>query len=1064
MEGPSQICPNCGTPNPGNARFCLACGTRLEAAAEPNETRRMVTIVFVDLAGSTALGELLDPEAVRALMGRYFDTARAVVERHGGIVEKFIGDAVMAVFGLPTLHEDDPLRAVRAASELEPALAVAGLADRIKIRTGVNTGVVVAGNADLGQRLVTGDAVNVAARLEQHAEPGTVLLGEETYRLVRDAVVVDEVGPIVAKGKAEPLRAYRLRSVDPEAEMTRRRLDGPLVGRSREIGRLHRAFDDVVQDQRCGLFTLLGSAGVGKSRLVHEFLAEVSARATILRGRCLPYGEGITYWPVAEILRVAAGIGEEDDSATALAKLRRRVADEDDGPEIADRLATAIGLVEGEADRDDVFRAFRRFIESVARSRPVVLVFDDLHWAEPTLLDLIEHVSDWSRGSSILVLAVARPEFVESRPGWAGGKLDAQTVLLEPLDTDATGELARALLGADIDVILVARIEEVAEGNPLFVEQLVAMLVEEGLVEREGGRWRPTRELSMVAVPPTISALLAARLDRLPEDERHLAERASVVGRVFERLAVAELSPEPERPLVTQHLRNLVRRELIRPDASSRAVEDTFRFRHILIRDAAYDALPKRERADLHARFAAWLESTMTGRLAEFEEILAYHLDQAVRYRADLGLDDDTTASLRGTAAEHFARAGHRAIEHGDPYAGSRLLTRATELQRVGPGPSVEALLELAVAHLELNDGPAGNAASMEALEVAERIDDAVAIQRARVLQAISRTATDPSFSMTAFDATIDEALRVLEPTHQALALAEAWAARGYAALTRSDWTTAGAAYERVRTYALEAGSTSMSELAATWLGNVLIWGPIRSDEGLARIDDLLTTMRTRRGSAFIQIYRGIFLGYQNRIEEAYREVDAGRAALVELGGRGRQLSNLGYAEIPRAVGDIDRTVELLEEGRANLERLGETGTRSTVEAVLAMCYARLGRPDDAFAIADAAERDATADDVASQTMLRAGRALALVRVGRPEEAISTAAAAVEIVAESDQLNAHAEALEAQAEVLRLAGHEAEAQAALKAAIGYYARKGNLAALARLGANTSGYYAESVGL
>ena len=386
---------------------------------------------------------------------------------------------------------------------------------------------------------------------------------------MRDAVTVEGVAPVAAKGKQEPLTAWRLVSIDPSGMVTSRRLDAPLVGRERELGRLLRSFEDVVAERRCGLFTLLGPAGVGKSRLVHELVQRVRGSATILRGRCLPYGEGITYWPVAEVMRAAAVIDEADGRETALAKLRTLVAGEPDADDLVRLIAAAIGCVAGDAPREEVYRAVRRTLEVLAAERPLVVVFDDLQWAKSTFLDLVEHLVDWSRGAPILVVALARPDLLDKRPTWGGGKLDAQTVLLEGLGEGDTRTLIGSLLGSTPEPDLLRRVEEVTEGNPLFVEQLIAMLVEDGRLVRAGDSWRPARDLAAIHVPPTITALLAARLDGLPADERQVAERASVVGRVFERVAVAELSPPEEREQVPTRLRSLVRRELIRPDPSS---------------------------------------------------------------------------------------------------------------------------------------------------------------------------------------------------------------------------------------------------------------------------------------------------------------------------------------------------------------------------------------------------------------------------------------------------------------------------------------------------------------
>jgi class 3 adenylate cyclase len=590
-------------------------------AAEPvREQRKVVTVLFCDVTGSTALGESLDPEALRAVMARYFDVARVAIERHGGTVEKFIGDAVMAVFGVPTVREDDALRAVRAAQELRDAV-------EIDVRIGVNTGEVVTGSGD---SLVTGDAVNVAARLEQSAAPGDVLLGAGTYALVRDAVDVELLPPIEAKGKSEPVTAYRLVAVTGDTGAARRS-DAPLVGRDRERRLLTDAWERATSEGASALFTILGNAGVGKSRLVAEFVSRLDA--TVLRGACLSYGDGITYWPVVEVVKQLLGDAPAPDGA----------------------IAALLG--EGQGTTDEIAFSVRKVFEAAAAERPLVVVFDDLHWAEPTFLDLIEHVVDWSRGAPILLLCLARPELLERRSGWGGGKLNATTVLLESLSASETDELIDVLLaGGDLDPSVRERIRTAADGNPLFVEQMLAMVEESP---------------ENVTVPATIQALLSARLDQLPADERAALERGSIEGQVFHRGAVAALAPEDLN--VTSHLFGLMRRELVRPSVGTLPGDDAFRFRHLLIRDAAYDALPKTARAGLHERFAEWVELRAPD-LVELDEILGYHLEQAALYRAELGAPRPELA-LR--AAGRLHAAGRRAARREDLGAGIRLLNRA---------------------------------------------------------------------------------------------------------------------------------------------------------------------------------------------------------------------------------------------------------------------------------------------------------------------------------------------------------------------------------------------------
>ncbi len=512
-------CPQCGVENPEGATFCNGCGARLVEPTAAREQRKTVTVVFCDVTGSTSLGEKLDPESLRRVMARYFESMQAVIERHGGAVEKFIGDAVMAIFGVPVVHEDDALRGVRAAAEMREAVAelngelVRDYGVELELRIGVNTGEVVTGTKE---RLATGDAVNVAARREQGAQPGEVLVGEATYRLVRDAVRVEDVDPLIAKGKSKPVLAHRLLAVLAGAPGFARRVDAPMVGRKRQLTLLSNAYENVVSERSCHLFTVLGSAGVGKSRLAAEFLTSVGD-ATVVRGRCLSYGEGITYWPVVEVIKQLS-----DPIRLGIDELA------------ADRIRGLLGEEEGVTSPEEIAWAVRKLVEAAADERPLVVVFDDAHWGEETFLDLVEHVADLSRDAPILLLCLARPELLDRRLDWGGGKVNATSVLLEPLSAGETDELIESLLGeTSIEKKLRSRIAAAAEGNPLFAEEMIAML-----------RDTPDAEMD---VPPTIQALLAARLDQLEPSERGALERGSIEGRVFHRGAVQALAPEESR-------------------------------------------------------------------------------------------------------------------------------------------------------------------------------------------------------------------------------------------------------------------------------------------------------------------------------------------------------------------------------------------------------------------------------------------------------------------------------------------------------------------------------------
>jgi class 3 adenylate cyclase len=702
-------CPACGQAVQDDARFCPSCGAPLAPASTGRGTRRTVTVLFADVVGSTGLGERLDPEAVRSLMARHFASARGAIERHGGTVEKFIGDAVMAVFGIPRVHEDDALRAVRAAVELRDALEGSGL----QVRIGLNTGEVVSG--DGGETLVTGDTVNTAARLEQAAQPGEIILGPHTVELVRDAVSVDPMSMLDLKGKAAPVAAHRLRDLVGDVGR-RRRLEGSIVGRERELARLLDTWRVASGQPR--LVTILAAAGVGKSRLLREVGSALADEAQLLRGRCLPYGDGITYWPIRELAYELAGIGEADARAAALAKLGAALPGEP--PEVARAVAAAIGLDPDPARQEEIFWAVRRTLEATARRGRLAVFVEDLHWAEHTMLDLLEYVLEMAT-APMLIVATARPELLTARPGWGSGA-GAELLRLEPLPADAAEALLLAQPGADgLPDGLRDRILNAAEGNALFLEEMVGMLRDRGSLSQEDGAWRLTAATSQTEVPPTVQALLAARLDELPSEERAVAEHGAVIGRSFEADAVSAIAPAGLQTDLARRLLSLVRKELLRPDRSLLTDGDAFSFRHILIRDAAYAALPKAERAVLHERFADWLVQVAGDRIGEFEEVVGYHLGQAVEYRRALGETGPEVDALAQRAAETLRSAGRRARLRYDYAAVASLLSRSTGLATVTDVELGRDLVYLRSAQVALGQLDA-------ARRSVERIDQVVAV------------------------------------------------------------------------------------------------------------------------------------------------------------------------------------------------------------------------------------------------------------------------------------------------------------------------------------------------
>ncbi|HEX5936265.1 MAG TPA: adenylate/guanylate cyclase domain-containing protein [Actinomycetota bacterium] len=1051
-----KTCPSCGEENADRARFCQRCATPLGDADVPAaEVRKVVTIVFADVTGSTDLGGRLDPEALRRVMGRYFDEMAAVIERHGGTVEKFIGDAVMAVFGIPRLHEDDALRAVRAAAEMRAALETLnqdlerehgeGLAARI----GVNTGEVVAGDPAAGQRLVTGDPVNVAARLEQAAAPGEILIGEPTYGLARDAVDVEPVDALALKGKEERVPAFRLLSVTADVAGHERHLDSPMVGREKELSLLEHALERAIGERTSHLFTLMGPAGVGKSRLVAEFLSTAAARATVLRGRCLSYGEGITFFPLDEVVHQAAGIVQDDPAEVARGKLEALVEDASDADRIASLVAGLFGWGEP-GTTEDSFWAVRKLLEHLARERPVVVVFDDIHWAEPTFLDLIEHLADWTRDAAILLLCIARPELLEVRPGWGGGKMNSTSILLEPLSGDDASQLVDNLLGrADIPVVARDRILEAAEGNPLFVEEMLAMLIDDGLLRFEEGIWHSAEDLADVTIPPTIHLLLAARLDRLDADERAVIERGAVEGKVFHAGAVTSLSADAVRASVRTRLLTLARKELIRPDRPEFAGEDAFRFRHLLIRDAAYQAMPKEQRAELHERFADWLTEAARDRMAEYEEILAHHLEQAYRYRAELGAVDDRARALGDRAVEHLLASAFRADERGDLASARALLDRCVELAH--GSDRVHALVALAELLPELGEFTEAHDIAVQAVEAADAAGDAAFRIRAEIVRNFTAASSDPTQTMAQAR---DETERLLVEAER---LGDADVRdRAVLALTQELFflgQTAAAIrlLEQLADRAPGMRRRVRTEIAAQLVANSY-FGAIPVQEALDMLDrgaDLRGEGLSAR--AHDLRVRGGVLGLAGRFDEARASFDEAEAIYDELGvPMMRVTTNQVVGETLRLEGRLEEAERVFRGMYEAYSSIGETGFNSTVCAVLANVLNDQGRFDEAETFARRSRELSAEDDFASQSEWRTAQARVLAHRGEFEEAMRLVDEALAIAGGTDYLDWQGQAFEVRGLVLAAAGRRDDARAAYEEALDRFERKGNVVGAARV--------------
>jgi predicted ATPase/class 3 adenylate cyclase len=1054
-------CPTCGADNQSSSRFCGACGTALPTTASvsvPGEVRKVVTVLFSDVSGSTALGHELDPESLRRLMSRYFGRMESVLERHGGTVEKFIGDAVVAIFGIPLSHEDDALRAVRAAVEMRAVLddlneefrQAWGVA--LETRTGVNTGEVIAGDLGRGHSFAVGDAVNVAARLEQAAQPGEILIGESTYRLVPDAVVAEPVEPLTVKGKPSPVLARRLLEVILGARGWSRRLDSPLVGRENELERLQDAFAQAVAARACRAVTVLGPAGVGKSRLSEEVITRLEGRARVLRGRCLPYGEGITFWPIVELLRDAAGIREGESPAEARERLDGVLVDLNDTGLVAERLAALLGLAEAAPAIQQTFWAVRKLLELLAAREPLIVVFDDIQWGEPTFLDLVEYLVDWTRGHSVILLCLARPELLEARSGWMTGKLNATVLSLQPL-TDV--EIERLIVNLVGEARLVkdarARIVRMAEGYPLFVEETLRMLVDDGLLRLEDGRWLAAGDLSSISIPPTIQTLLAARFDRLEAGERAVLERASVVGRVFWWEAVSELSPHDLRSQLSSHLQSLTRKELIHPSFSGE--EDALEFTHILVRDAAYREIPKALRAELHERLADWIDARSSDWAGEYDEIVAYHLEQAYRSRRELGLMTVEIEAVGMRAAAYLGSAGRRAIARDDLPAGVDLLSKAASLPSPDEQNRLDLLLQLAFALRNVGDFERLQAVVDEMREAAGAADDDRLLAHVSILELWIRLFTNPEGSPEEARRQAPHAISVFEQLGDEQGLAEAWSLLGLVAVTEAQFGPAQEAWEQAAAHAHAAGERREELEALSWVLLCMWAGPAHAQEGLRRCAEILEQARgDHKGMASAQFMRAMFEATLGRFEDARALIAQARALLQEVGltvwMAGPMTQMVGFVEL---LADDPTTAErTLRWGYQTLRSVGEMAWLSTLVAILAEAVYAQGRYDEAEDLAKVSRDSAGSEDAYSQVLWRGVQAKVLARRGSSEEAERLVRASVALAESTDSLELQAAALANLAEVLGLAGRASEADAIVARAVQLFERKGNVVAPQRI--------------
>jgi hypothetical protein len=927
----------------------------------------------------------------------------------------------------------------------------------IEVRIGVATGEVMVEEAG-GDPLVIGDAVNLATRLQAAAGPGEVLLDQRTWHLARDALVAAPVDGIAGvgdggsgglKGSPSVNRAWRLVDVSPDALGHTRQADSPLVGRLAELQLFDWVFQRAVRTSTCHLLTVLGPAGVGKSRLVAAALDALDDGATVLSGQCSPDAEGSSFWPVAEIVRRAAEIKAADSPEQAEAKLEE-LLDDPDGEKVADRLGRLIGLRPAPVTSEDAVWAVRRFLEVLADRHPLVVVLDDLHWAQPTLLDLVEQVVALAREARLLVVAVARPELLEQRPGWSGGRLNASTMLLEPLAADESATLLEHLAGeAELPPDATDRITRTAEGNPLFLEELLAMLIEEGRLRRDGGRW-VANDLAAASTPPTIQALLAARLDRLATEERALLDRASVMGQAFDRAAMLALTPEPARTGADASLLSLVRKELLRPAPAPLGGRDGFQFRHQLVRDAAYDSLPKQTRAELHEGYAAWLAEAYAGRGGEVAEVIGWHLERAYRFLTELGPVDARGRQVAAAAAAQLASAGHTATGRGDLPAAANLLERAIAMLGPGDRDRLQLLTDLGeVLALGFETARAERVLD-EALAGAERAGDQGLAAHA-TLGKLELRLDSPDRGPDRYRADVQQVLSLLEDLGDDQGQARAWRLLGLDSYLRCQIGRAEDEFLRAVEHARAAGDQRVEAGNLYALVQAAYWGPTPAAEGIRRCADI---RERAEGSYRVEMAAlhtlAALLAMAGDVAQA-RELGEDAAQIAGKLGPNRfaAICSQFLGQVELLAGDPAAAERWLRWGAGILERMGERGLRAEMTANLARALADQGRDDEALEQATLSGELAVRDDLYAQVERRGPLAGVLARRGRLEEAERVAAEAVQLGADSDMLGMQATALLDLAGVLWVAGRRAEAAPLARQALELAERKGHTVAAAQ---------------
>lgn len=987
--------------------------------------RRPVTVVCVLLRLASNSGLALDPEAYEVVNEQSVSGLTAVLERYGGKLAISADERLIGVFGAASVHEDDALRAVRASLEARRVLTIE-MADMLRrygasltYRFGVATGeALVGGSVPLGS---AGNVSAQAVMLAEAAEPGQILISRQTQELAAAAIETESAGP----------DRFILQSAQATVRPLALRLDVPLVGRDEELRRLAAACAMASQEQVTTLVTVIGEAGIGKTRLVYEIERWHGHEMTVLTGRCLPYGEGITFWPLREVIRQASGGHDSPD------KIKVLLDGQADAAEVAARLSLAVGPGnQGRLDGAEIFWAARRLLETLARSRPLLVVFEDLHWAESTFLDLVESLAVQQGRSPLVLVCVARPELLEQRPAWAAGIERAHSIELTPLAEGSAAALLDSLTGDQgIPPSTRARLLETAAGNPLYLEQLAA-----SLSEQAGSEIWPV-------LPPTIQALLGARLQRLGPGASSVLARAAVVGKDFGVQAVRELLPPEARGPLSRNLQTLVAKGLVQHEPSDRRPGEEYSFRHILIQEAAYRAIPKSLRAELHHRLADWLEYVLWDPTTQRPEILGYHLEQSVRYLSELRPAEAQSSPLSRRAAAHLENAGRAAHDRGDVLAAVNLLTRAAALLPRDDAALARLYTSLGTALTEAGRLEKARATLDEAQSIAAANGDEVQRARARVQALLSGLKLAPNKAAAEIAQALPELRSDFARGPDEVGLCQTLQLEAAMNWNHARSAAAEEAWRRAAEYARRANDRRQLIEILGWLASAALWGPTPASEGIRRCEDYLEEIGNHpRGQAVVLLHMAGLYAMQDMVEIAHVILSRAKSLLDTLGPTMTAAVTQPAAFIAMLAGDPVTAEMHLRLEYESLSQMGDKGTLATTAALLARAIAAQGekRYTEATKLISISQEVAADEDIGAQIICQGLSARILADRGRHAEAVELSSSAVALAEQTDQLSPRADALLDLAQVLAASGRVSEAHAAATQALDLYQRKGNL--------------------